>query len=120
MRQDGTQSNKRLFCTVVMVSALALGSPGLVWADLIVNGNFENLSSTPSGSVQISDNPNGPDSMNPTFITVDGWARGGPNTWVQTATGNTIMMGPNTGIPNGLGASPVGGNYLAVDGASSF
>jgi hypothetical protein len=101
--------------------ALALGTPGLVWADLIVNGSFEITSPMPSlGSTQISDNPNGPDSSHPSYITVTGWARGGPNTWVQTATGNTIMEGPNTGVMNGLGASPDGGNYLAVDGASSF
>jgi hypothetical protein len=100
--------------------ALALGVPGFAWADLISNGSFETTSSPVTNSVQISSNPSGPDPGNPTFITVNGWARGGPNTWVQSATGNTILEGPNTGVSNGLGPSPDGGNYLAVDGASSF
>lgn len=71
-------------------------------------------------ATQISDNTNGPDSTNPSFITVEGWSRGGPNTWVQGLSGSTILHGPAVGVNNGLGPSPDGGNYLAVDGASSF
>lgn len=100
--------------------ALTIGVPGFAQADFITNGSFENLSSLPANATQISDNPNGPDSTNPTFITVFGWARGGPNTWVQPVTGSSILEGPAVGVSNGLGPSPDGGNYLAVNGASSF
>ncbi len=100
--------------------ALMVGVPGFAWAGFITNGSFESVSATLPYSQQISDNPNGPDSANPTFVTVNGWARVGPNTWVQTAATNTILDGPVNGTPNGLGPSPDGGNFLAIDGASSF
>ena len=97
---------------------LLLGRPA--FGSLITNGSFESTSVSVSNATQISDNPNGPDSSNPSFVTVFGWARGGPNTWVQPVAGSSILEGPATGVNNGLGPSPDGGNYLAICGASSF
>jgi len=94
--------------------AFMLGSTGLVRAQLILNGSFENTSPTPPSSQQITVNPAGSDVSDPTFVTVFDWSRSlGRNVWVQTAATNTILASPVT-------ASPDGGNFLAVDGASSF
>jgi hypothetical protein len=104
---------------IAAFSALALAlTVSSAHADVInvVNGGFETTTLAGSGKFNAS-----------SAQQVTGWTSNGYN-FVYTATGgdtnngqnNAIeLWGPANGSNNGLTASPLGGNYLALDGAYS-
>ncbi len=79
---------------------------------LVINGDFEQTT-------------NGPGMIGTTQLV--GWNSGGYNFVFDSATidtvgspgpeGNLRLWGPNLGYDNGIGPSPVGGNFFAADGA---
>lgn len=81
--------------------------------NLVVNGGFE---TTTKGTGQID-----------ALTTATGWTSKGYNFVFAGATadksgttgtyGNITLWGPQNGAANGLGPSPLGGNFLAADGA---
>ena len=96
--------------TLAVIAALAsllCTSAQATTLNLVTNGNFE---TTSNGAGLINSN-----------TTVAGWQTKGYN-FVFTANGGDnnnflTLWGPAKGAANGLGASPVGGNYIGADGA---
>jgi hypothetical protein len=94
-------------------AALSCSSAFAVPLNLVVNGGFE---STTKGAGQID-----------AVTTATGWKSTGYNfvfaggtadvTGATGTYGNLKLWGPGTGSANGLVNSPVGGNFLAADGA---
>ena len=99
--------------TVVTFSALTCASAQAAPINLVVNGGFE---STTNGIGQID-----------AITKATGWTSTGYNFVFAGATaastgatgnyGNVTLWGPATGAANGFTASPLGGNFLAADGA---
>jgi hypothetical protein len=95
-------------------AALTCGAAHAAPLNLVVNGGFE---TTTNGAGQII---NG-------YTTATGWTSTGYNFVFAAGTadtkgangtyGNLKLWGPGTGSANGLTNSPVGGNFLAADGA---
>lgn len=106
----------------ILLALSALTAFGAAQAsELIQNGNFE----TTTAYGQMNQTFNTPDGkLNPV---VAGWTTNGYNfvvnnsnidsTGVYGTAGGLQLWGPHNGSNNGLVASPVGGNYLAADGA---
>ena len=100
---------------LAVVTVLSVGPHG-AQAGLIVNGGFETTNFV--GSHQFGRSG----------TTVEGWYTDGYNmlfTPGQADTvgaptydfGSLLLWGPGTGVANGLVGSPLGGNFIAADGA---
>jgi hypothetical protein len=83
--------------------------------DLVTNGSFESLTNPGLGSdgIGVTDGQN---------QNVTGWTSTGYNfvftpTQPVAANPNLSLYGPSTGNNNGLGPSPDGGDFVAMDGA---
>ena len=98
-------------CTTASATAIPLP---------VLNGGFEHVSS--STSTEFGTGPGGP------YATVDNWTTSGYNFIFKPGTADTTgsfgqygtltLWGPANGSANGLPASsPLGGNYVAADGA---
>ena len=106
----------------ILLALSALTAFGAAQAsELIQNGDFE--TTTAYGQMnQTFGSPGG--NINPV---VAGWTTNGYNFVVNNSNidssgvygtdGRLQLWGPNNGAANGLADSPVGGNYLAADGA---
>lgn len=99
--------------TLAAVATFAAASAHAAPVNLVVNGGFE---STTNGIGQID-----------AITKATGWTSAGYNFVFAGATatstgangtyGNVALWGPGNGVANGLTASPLGGNFLAADGA---
>lgn len=102
---------KSFLLAVTATAALFSGTAGAS-TELIVNGNFE---SGDQGQINWGGHQ------------LAGWTTTGYNFLFNSANvdnggaagqyGNLQLWGPNNGAANGLQASPVGGNFVAADGA---
>ena len=103
----------------LLVAAFTLAVPAARAANLVVNGDFEQLR-VPGSSMEFG-------SRYP-YQQVTGWTTNGYNFVFTPGSADTsgaigeygglFLWGPNNGSNNGLTAtSPAGGNYLAFDGA---
>jgi hypothetical protein len=83
-------------------------------ADLVTNGGFEALSAGP-GQLGFNTNATGWTTTGYNFVFAPGTA---DTTGSNGSFGNLTLWGPGNGSANGLpAASPVGGNFVAADGA---
>ncbi|MQA18541.1 PEP-CTERM sorting domain-containing protein [Rugamonas rivuli] len=102
---------KSLLLAVTAAAALSTGAASAS-TELIVNGGFE---TGDYGQIDWNGHQ------------LSGWSSGGynflfngsnvDNGGVSGSYGNLELWGPNNGASNGLQASPVGGNFVAADGA---
>ena len=111
-------SNLRLTFALLIFAA---STQALQAGNVIQNGDFESTSANPGGPF--------PAAVEGQFANtnVDGWNANGYG-FVFTPTGvdttgsinewggNLTLWGPNNGSANGLSASPLGGNFLGLDG----
>jgi hypothetical protein len=114
---------KRIAVIGTSAIALTIGASGVAQArpgDLITNGGFEDTAAFTDYNV-ISFDPSNP-MNNPSYSLVNGWFQGGPSSvaYIQAPTGHSIVWGPGRMWYNGLTPSPNGGNYVAIDGSSSY
>ncbi len=134
---------KKMVVNGIPAIALALGAPGAVLADLVVNGGFEDTANVPIPP--FDHNPNFPtDGVNGIgglgYNTVaTGWSS--PDTSYTNNTGYNFIFAPatmdstgsigyngaialwgpnNVGFNNGLTASPVGGQFVGADGDTQY
>jgi hypothetical protein len=96
--------------TIAVIAAFAgllYTSAQATTVNLVTNGGFE---TTSNGAGRINAND-----------TVAGWSTTGYNFVFAGNGGDSnnflTLWGPANGVQNGLGASPVGGNYIGADGA---
>lgn len=81
--------------------------------NFVVNGGFETLTNG-AGQIDAITSATGWTSTGYTFVFASGTAA---TTGAKGVYGNVKLWGPGTGAANGLSNSPVGGNFLAADGA---
>jgi hypothetical protein len=81
--------------------------------NLVVNGGFETLTNG-AGQIDAITSATGWTSTGYTFVFAAGTAA---TTGAKGVYGNVKLWGPGTGAANGLSNSPLGGNFLAADGA---
>lgn len=124
----------RLLVLLAALIACAVGGP-LKAANLLVNGDFETTSFfyiNGMGQPVYPGTSWGPyfkNDDNSVAQTVQGWENYGYNfifndymapsaAGTPTSVENLLLWGmPTTGVSNGIGPSPTGGNFLAADGA---
>lgn len=110
-------SVKSILLALSAGAALAAGAAHAAPVNLVTNGNFE---STSNGlgqfdyTTSLTGWRSGPDGDGYNFVF---GSTGADSTGTNGQYGNLQLWGPNNGANNGLTASPVGGNFIAADGA---
>jgi hypothetical protein len=96
---------------ISLTAAAALSAGAAQAGELIVNGGFE------VGTPGQIDNVGTVFGWNTTGYNFLFNSTGADTNGVQGESGNLQLWGAGNGSANGLGASPVGGNFIAADGA---
>jgi hypothetical protein len=105
---------QKMALIVVPVIALALCAPSAARAGFMTNGDFSQTSNG-AGQLGFNTNANGWTTSGYNFLFTPGLA---DTTGTTGSDGNLQLWGPHNGSANGLPASsPVGGNFIAADGA---
>jgi hypothetical protein len=102
---------KLILMALAAAAAMSAGAAHAAGSELIVNGGFE------TGTAGQIDNVGTVLGWNTTGYNFLFNGTGADTVGVQGQYGNLQLWGAGNGSANGLGASPVGGNFIASDGA---
>jgi hypothetical protein len=112
--------SKSTVVAAIVGLALAFAGTGAKATNLITNGSFDQLTGGVgqigyNGSSLLTGWTNGsPGNLGYNFVY---GSTGADTTGANGVDGNVTLWGPGNGAPNGLTASPDGGNFIAADGA---